>query len=318
MAKRRIIYLVFLAGVFVFHLYYFAWFSWYVLVLALALPIFSLLVSLPAIFKARLEIFLTPSVSRGGKLYLSIHGGSNAPDIRFRLAIQEKMTGTMSYNNVRLFGDRHEATIVPVHCGGLTCQVDRARAYDYLGLFSIPIRLPARSDALVMPVPEAPKELPNLAFFKYRSYHPKNGGGFSEIHDMRDYCPGDSLRDIHWKLSVKTDRLIVREPQEPDKGLVLLTFDLQGPLDRLDSTLDQLMWLSNWLSDQEVEHQVRWLNPRSLEVCSQVIGRREDLEELLKDLLQKPIGANMPSISSMSFSGVSWRCHVGGRGDEDA
>lgn len=318
MAKRRIIYLAFLAGVFLFHLYYFAWFSWYALLLALVLPVFSLLVSLPAILKARLEIFLTPRTDRGGKLYLSIQGGGAAPDIRFRLAITESMTGTVSYNNVRLCGDRHEATIVPAHCGGLSCGADRCRAYDYLGLFAIPISLPRVSDALVMPVPEAPKELPNLAFFQYKSYHPKTGGGFSEIHDMRDYRPGDSLRDIHWKLSVKTDRLIVREPQEPDKGLVLLTFDLAGPLDRLDSTLDQLMWLSYWLADREVEHQVRWLDPGNFEVCSAPISCREDLDELLEDLLQRPLGVNMPSISTMSFSGVSWRCHVGGRGDEDA
>ena len=69
------------------------------------------------------------------------------------------------------------------------------------------------------------------------------GGGFSEIHDLREYRPGDSLHEIHWKLSAKTDKLIVREAEEPDLGLVVLSFDFSGTRTQLDSTLRQLLWL---------------------------------------------------------------------------
>ena len=48
MLRNWLVYLLGLAGALVFHIYYFGWYSWFVLVLAVALPWFSLLVSLLA------------------------------------------------------------------------------------------------------------------------------------------------------------------------------------------------------------------------------------------------------------------------------
>lgn len=110
-------------------------------------------------------------------------------------------------------------------CGPADLPCHRARVYDALGLVGLPLQLPTACSIAVEPEPLEPAELPNLSQFQYRSYHPKPGGGFSEIHDLREYRPGDSLHEIHWKLSAKTDKLIVREAEEPDRGLIVLSFD---------------------------------------------------------------------------------------------
>ena len=46
-------------------------------------------------------------------------------------------------------------------------------------------------------------------------YKPKSGGGFSDFYELREYRQGDSLKNIHWKLSSKYDDLIVKEPSLP-------------------------------------------------------------------------------------------------------
>lgn len=43
----------------------------------------------------------------------------------------------------------------------------------------------------------------------------RKGNDRSEIYDIREYQSGDDVRSIHWKLSEKTDKLIVRESSEP-------------------------------------------------------------------------------------------------------
>lgn len=43
----------------------------------------------------------------------------------------------------------------------------------------------------------------------------RRGNDPSEIFDIREYAPGDDIRSIHWKLSCKTDSLIVRQASEP-------------------------------------------------------------------------------------------------------
>ena len=56
-----LLYLACLLGALVFYLFYFGWFAWFTLLLALCIPWFSLLVSLPAMLKARLELTLPES-----------------------------------------------------------------------------------------------------------------------------------------------------------------------------------------------------------------------------------------------------------------
>lgn len=39
----------------------------------------------------------------------------------------------------------------------------------------------------------------------------EKGNDFAEVSDIREYIPGDRIRDIHWKLSAKKDILMVKE-----------------------------------------------------------------------------------------------------------
>ena len=162
----------------------------------------------------------------------------------------------------------------------------------------------------VEPEPQEPAELPNLSHFQYRSYHPKPGGGFSEIHDLREYRPGDSLHEIHWKLSAKSDKLIVREAEEPDLGLIVLSFDFSGTRTQLDSTLRQLLWLSGWLIDRGVPHQIDWIEPDSLEPQTKSVKTLDDLKSLLNTLLQTHLTGNTPSLASRAYPHADWRYHV--------
>ena len=54
----------------------------------------------------------------------------------------------------------------------------------------------------------------------------RKGNDPSEIFDVREYVPGDDIRSIHWKLSCKTDTLILREPSDPSHYDAALLPDL--------------------------------------------------------------------------------------------
>lgn len=54
----------------------------------------------------------------------------------------------------------------------------------------------------------------------------RRGSDPSEIFDIREYVPGDDVRTIHWKLSSKTDTLIVRQASDPSHYDVALLPDL--------------------------------------------------------------------------------------------
>ena len=66
MLHARILYIAALLGALLFHTYYTGWFSWYLLMLAVILPWFSLLCSLRPMLRLRLQADM-PSVSRLGE-----------------------------------------------------------------------------------------------------------------------------------------------------------------------------------------------------------------------------------------------------------
>lgn len=314
MLRNWLVYLLGLAGALVFHIYYFGWYSWFVLVLAVALPWFSLLVSLLAMLRTRLRMDAPALLTRNEAAYVTLRAGNGflpQPLCRFRLTITAVMTGER--RSLRQSTQSQGSWYVPLdtsHAGAYLCQVEKARVYDYLGLFRLPVRAPAPVETVIRPVPREPARLPNLRHFLVRQLKPKPGGGFSEEHELRDYRPGDSLRDIHWKLSVKTDRTIVREAQEPVRGLTLLTFDLRGTPGRVDATLEELLWLSQWLLDHDTPHQILWIDPTDCETATAPIDAPADLEALLSRLLRTPLRPDTPSLEGRTFPRATWRCHI--------
>ena len=267
-----------------------------------------------SLLRTRLRMDAPALLTRNEAAYVTLRAGNGflpQPLCRFRLTITAVMTGER--RSLRQSTQSQGSWYVPLdtsHAGAYLCQVEKARVYDYLGLFRLPVRAPAPVETVIRPVPREPARLPNLRHFLVRQLKPKPGGGFSEEHELRDYRPGDSMREIHWKLSVKTDRTIVREAQEPVRGLTLLTFDLRGTPGRVDATLEELLWLSQWLLDHDTPHQILWIDPTDCETATAPIEAPADLEALLSRLLHTPLRPDTPSLEGRTFPRATWRCHI--------
>lgn len=315
MAKNRFYFITaFIFGL-IFHIYYNGWFSLFLLVFLACLPFFSLLLSFSAMKNIRLSAEIPSLCTRGDTVKLTITNLSGSlfptPVFRFQFTTIYVMTDMKMSVKVRLAGSQCSESIVDTsHCGTVKCVFKQGVVYDYLGLFRRKIKLPEPVTLAVFPRPAPPEPLPNLSRFQYRSYRPKKGGGFSEIYDMREYRPGDSMRDIHWKLSTKIDNLLVKEPQEPNRNRILLTLNLTDSPDILDPTLDQLAWLSLWLLDHEVEHEVLWLDHATYKVTSAPIKEADDLNALMTHFLKMHMKNGMPSIAEREFAAVDWRYHI--------
>ena len=120
-----------------------------------------------------------------------------------------------------------------------------------LGLFVI--RRSFDSELSCAVLPEAQQAQVNLdaALDAVQVLKPKYGGGFSEEHDLRDYRPGDLPNSIHWKLSSKTDKLIVREALDVENCDIFLVLEQPGAH---DEGLAVLRWLSAELLRREEPH----------------------------------------------------------------
>ncbi|MBQ6256632.1 MAG: DUF58 domain-containing protein [Clostridia bacterium] len=158
------------------------------------------------------------------------------------------------------------------HCGTLYISAKALTARDWLGLirFSckafdgvsllvLPDLYPIRIKRNAMLSEPQREELPGQ--LRRDGLETENGG-------VREYAPGDPVRRIHWKLSAKTDRVLVREEEQPLAGSVLLLLETSGygidPQD-MDGAVEALLSVSRALREEGVAHSISWLDRGGLE-----------------------------------------------------
>lgn len=306
MAERRIIYLAALIGCLVFYWAYREWLSGFLLLLVLLLPWLSLLLSLPAMWSCRVEIRCPGAVTVKQGVAATYVGitAFPAPVMKGKLTVYRKLTGD------RWKLDR--GGVLPTeHCGTLEIRPERIWVYDYLGLFRMRTRRKEGRSVLVRPRPIPVAAPPDMGRCLVNAWRPKAGGGYAENHELRLYRPGDQLQQIHWKLSAKTGKLILREPMEADGDLAALTMELRGTPAELDSKLGRLLWMSSYLLQKEVPHRIHCLTGLGMEVFP--VTDEAQLDKAVDMLLcSKPASAGAIPDDICA----SWYYHIGGDSHE--
>ena len=301
MWERRIFYLVTLLGSLVFYFVYQQWLSWLLLLIVVCLPWVSLCLSLPAMLSVRVTL-RCPGLTRVGvptRTALDSQCRFPAPPVAGKIRVVNQLTGE-SY--MGRFGE-----LLPTeHCGRITVSMPKPVVYDYLGLFSHKLRSQTSCSVLVLPKPIA-GELPQWGRQNHSRWQPKYGGGLAENHELRLFRPGDELRNVHWKMSAKTGKLIYREAMEQAQKGHVLTVSLSGSPEQLDQKLGKLLWSSRALVAQKQPHQVRCMTGKGL--FTFFATNEDTLQEGLCALLSMPRASDS---APPEAEGAFWQLSIGG------
>ena len=118
------------------------------------------------------------------------------------------------------------------YCGRLRITAERVVLYDCFGLIGVPCGTKAAAHMTVQPdtfemnvslIP-TPHRMDESDLYS----EDQPGWDLTETYQIREYVPGDSPRQIHWKLSGKFDKLIVRDPALPITRNVLVFWERTG------------------------------------------------------------------------------------------
>jgi uncharacterized protein (DUF58 family) len=139
-------------------------------------------------------------------------------------------------------------------CGLYEASISRVECYDFLHLFHFKRDLTILSQIQVFPSTQQPEterheSLYSEGFDEFEESG-KSGNVSSNVTDIREYQPGDRLQKIHWKLSSKIDKLMVKENEATSTNEFLLLMELFQPqrenciedshlLNALDHTLEE-------------------------------------------------------------------------------
>ncbi|MDL2293158.1 DUF58 domain-containing protein [Ruminococcaceae bacterium OttesenSCG-928-D13] len=305
MTTRRLLYLFCLGVAVLFYIFDTGFFSFLLLILGLAFVPMELLISLPGLLGVRVTLAVQPDEVRGGApitLAVKARAQRSFCSVKGRLLCQNLMVNSEKKLRFRLPvgpAKRYQIEHYGAAIGAVRFSVRKLWLVDAAGLFAFPLRVPAPVTALALPeISQPPPPLPEAALQRgaqNESPARPQADLMREYTDIREYRDGDSLRDIHWKLTAKREKLMVREGHFSAANTPQLCFDYHGSPETVAEALGRLEGLSNTLTSLERLHRVHWQTPDGA-LQSHLIDSQSAFDALLWTLLETPLPAEGATI----------------------
>lgn len=127
----------------------------------------------------------------------------------------------------------------------------------------------------------------------YSSY--RKGQDYSEIYQIREYVPGDNIKHVHWKLSGRTDELMVKEASFPlDKSMmVVMDKSIPGEIvitpDQCEALAALTVSVCRCLSDEGLDYKLVWNDPLADMCYAREIQMESELAESIPAILTGPL-----------------------------
>lgn len=304
MAKRTVIYLI----VLLFTLYLFFVYNDTVLsgilVMVLICPFFSALYLAGAGKRIRPDMERIPAMGEQGKrirtaVILENRSGLLALHYESRVSVKNefggkkrriRFSGMISPGKKAVCWCEFETEL----CGNMELELESVRVYDPMGFFYRKASFRMKARIKVMP---AFRPMPLEITKKTREFQAdseeysgeRRGDDPSEVYQIREYRVQDHLRDIHWKLSAREGRLMVRERGFPLGCAVLVWIDFREK-DRSPEGFSRLLntaaSLSVTLSEQKCIHMAAWYEEKSEKIVRMRIRDEESACEFIWRLME--------------------------------
>ena len=290
--------LVFLLSVFVLQNSDFAlFFAFLFLLLSAATFLIAFLVKTKISAKA----VLPPTAEKGrevcGKIVLENKSALPVFKAICEVSVKNNLTGEENAINISLSASPKSETeaefaLSSEFCGYITAKIGRIWLTDIFGFLPIEAKdfSSAKGKTTVLPETFAPV----IVFDKIlpvpedsESYSPdKKGFDYSETFQIREYAPGDSIKQIHWKLSEKLDKTIVRDASLPIAKNIMLFWDKSGDANpaETDSMVEAASSVAQSLLKNGYEFAMAWQNGNRIETAE--IRTEEDLLEAIPKMIK--------------------------------
>lgn len=310
---RRIFYAVLIVAAFLYYIFHTGYFSFLLLIVAFTIPVLSVFLTLLLRNGFRTELVCTTdenNVSNNFFVHLRFVPSNPATSVRLRLRIENLFSGDITFHNLSFAPkDRGKALISfeSKLCGVIRCETKHLRMMDLLGLFFLPVRKPNPTELLILP-----KEIPFPALpIDWTSGENEiskdpSASGEREFCDIRPYRPGDSLRDVHWKLTARLHSPIVREYGTLIDSSTVVAVLWAGKSSRLCNTLGHILGAARLFMEEDKHVPFIWIDSKYDEATLHRYSCLDEkaLSNIARRILSTPPSSDVTAMSDLLFANI--------------
>lgn len=178
-------------------------------------------------------------------------------------------------------------------CGCVKVQFSSWKCNDFFHVFSVRRQAVAEGCTVIMPEKQnsdfsfLTREGFDMESFRYSGNRPGDDPG--ETYDIREYQPGDSIRQIHWKLSGKLDDIMIREKSFPVDDTVLIlaeAFQAEHEPRRAETVAEVLSAIIRDFMEKKIPCQVGIYDRNAGKFRQEKVRTEEDHEHILYSFLR--------------------------------
>lgn len=183
------------------------------------------------------------------------------------------------------------------YCGSISLRFYRLSVWEYFHVFVFSKIMKEGCEQIIYPKLQT-RNLDvrsNTTFYndeydEFYEDHPGNDP--SEVYEIRDYREGDKLQRIHWKLSSKRERYMVKEYSDPiiiDAAIICDNSCTYGGMERVkrwSDLLEKTIQASYSLLLNKVNHYVYWFDEERLIGERMEVRSEQDFHTCIIRLLQ--------------------------------
>lgn len=302
MLKNRIQYLILLLVTALIYIFTNEYFMFLLFIFFLILPALSLTLLLLSYKGITVEFDIPPVLKRAeaASICFTLRNPSFFPISGAVLHISCRNQLTGKEIAAQVFSSGHKKinftsyTILDGNAGRVSVALKKIRICDFVGLFSLSKKVSCEKSGLIYPeayhvriAMENPAEIFGDGDFYSQT---KKGQDVNEIFALREYSPGDEIRKIHWKLSAKQGKFVVRDYGFSHSHPVFLLLELfnsdsENSAEVLDTCMTAFISVSQSLIENGICHNIAWYDSENEKLMIKAIESMDEFETYLPDLL---------------------------------
>lgn len=286
---RILMYLLLYGVILFFYLFLYGYMQLVLLVLWSVLPVISI-VSVCVLAKY-CNVRLTVSeknIIRGEKFWAGILLYNPTVLMSFHVRCKVNLENTFYRTQAELTADlpmvlkgesKVEIPFVADRNGVVEVRLTEMEILDFCGLISIAVPLDMIQNIYVFPEKAELGEEEKAGFYAGIAENEEDiskGNDFADTSNIREYVPGDRMKDIHWKLSAKKEVLLVKERIRMAESQLVVWLELSGSRAQMDDILKLCYNLIRTCNQEGILVKLMWHGGKY------VIGNQADRKEAFR------------------------------------
>jgi len=191
---------------------------------------------------------------------------------------------------------RHELPLMFNKCGRAFVKISSIEVRDIMSLITFVHNINIEENIYVMPQKEEISDSQKGSYTEGLTQNEENnlkGNDFSDVSNIREYVPGDRIKDIHWKVSAKKDELMVKERVRLSENQLTLLVDTSGERGYLDSVIALSYNMIRHSLNEGIPVKLLWWNDKLSELGECEIMNKQEIGKAFREMYDAGISKNI-------------------------